>query len=103
MKKRAEELFAEDGKEQPLSETDKTDLFKEEESKEDKKSPAGAENPGKIYPLVTGLRHWSTPLYTRIVVDVEDKVSYRQNCLRKIRRSKNRKGFIWTSIRPDWP
>ncbi|RPH87294.1 MAG: N-acetylmuramoyl-L-alanine amidase [Desulfobacteraceae bacterium] len=34
-------------------------------------------------PQVTGLRHWSTPEYTRIVVEVEEKVSLRQRLLKK--------------------
>ena len=37
----------------------------------------------KSLPQVTGLRHWSTPEYTRIVVDVEEKVSLRQRLLKK--------------------
>lgn len=84
MKKRAEELLAKLEKSSLLSETDKTDLFKEEEIKDDKKSPAaGTENQWKNYPQITGLRHWSTPLYTRIAVDMEGKVSYRQRLLKK--------------------
>src|SRR5262249_27884898 len=27
-------------------------------------------------PLVTGVRHWSTPDYTRIAIDLEDEVKY---------------------------
>ncbi|MCJ7833599.1 MAG: tetratricopeptide repeat protein, partial [Deltaproteobacteria bacterium] len=68
MKKRAEELLMTMGKSSLLSEADKTDLFKEE-SIEKNKAPAGTERPKKPFPQVTGLRHWSTPLYTRIVVD----------------------------------
>ena len=83
MRKRAEELLPKLEKSNPLSEADKTDLFKEEESREEKTAPAVTENPGKTYPLVTGLRHWSTPLYTRVAVDVEGKVSYRQRLLKK--------------------
>jgi len=30
---------------------------------------------GKL-PLVTGLRHWSTPIYTRVAIDVQDEVQY---------------------------
>ena len=83
MKKRAEELLSKLEKGGSLSEADKSDLFKEEESKEEKKASTGLESSGKNYPQVTGLRHWSTPQYTRIVVDVEDKVSYRQRLLKK--------------------
>jgi N-acetylmuramoyl-L-alanine amidase len=83
MKKRAEELLTKLEKSNLLSEADKTDLFKEEESRDEKKAPAGTESPGKTYPQITGLRHWSTPLYTRIAVDVEGQVSYRQRLLKK--------------------
>ena len=27
-------------------------------------------------PLVTGVRHWSTPVYTRVAIDLEDEVQY---------------------------
>ncbi|HEY0758649.1 MAG TPA: N-acetylmuramoyl-L-alanine amidase [Acidisarcina sp.] len=27
-------------------------------------------------PLVTGVRHWSTPVYTRVAIDLQDEVSY---------------------------
>jgi N-acetylmuramoyl-L-alanine amidase len=27
-------------------------------------------------PLVTGLRHWSTPIYTRVAIDLQDEVQY---------------------------
>ena len=30
---------------------------------------------GKL-PLVTGIRHWSTPVYTRVAIDLEDEVQY---------------------------
>jgi N-acetylmuramoyl-L-alanine amidase len=30
---------------------------------------------GKL-PLVTGLRHWSTPIYTRVAIDLQDEVHY---------------------------
>jgi len=30
---------------------------------------------GKL-PLVTGLRHWSTPIYTRVAIDLQDEVQY---------------------------
>ncbi len=83
MKKRAEELLSKLEGSSPLSEADKTDLFQEEKPAEEKKSPVEIERPKKTYPQVTGLRHWSTPQYTRIVVDVEDKISYRQRLLKK--------------------
>ena len=82
MKKRAEELLPKLEKSGLLSEADKTDLFKEEESRDEKKAPAGTENPWKSYPQITGLA-LVTPQYTRIAVDVEGKVSYRQRLLKK--------------------
>jgi N-acetylmuramoyl-L-alanine amidase len=30
---------------------------------------------GKL-PLVTGIRHWSTPVYTRVAIDLQDEVQY---------------------------
>ncbi|MDP9267618.1 MAG: N-acetylmuramoyl-L-alanine amidase [Acidobacteriota bacterium] len=36
---------------------------------------SGAKARGK-YPLVTGIRHWSTPDYTRVAIDLEDEVKY---------------------------
>ena len=50
MKKRAEELLPKLEKSGLLSETDKTDLFKEEESREEKKAPAGTEDLEKLSP-----------------------------------------------------
>ena len=38
-------------------------------------NPAKPERTGK-YPLVTGIRHWSTPDYTRVAIDLEDEVKY---------------------------
>jgi N-acetylmuramoyl-L-alanine amidase len=83
MKRRAEELLPKLEKSSLLSEADKPDLFKEEESTVEKKASANTEVPGKTYPQITGLRHWSTPLYTRIAVDMEEKVSYHQRLLKK--------------------
>jgi len=31
--------------------------------------------PGRVA-LVSGIRHWSTPVYTRIAIDLEDEVAY---------------------------
>ena len=28
------------------------------------------------FPLVTGIRHWSTPVYTRVAIDLQDEVQY---------------------------
>ena len=81
MKNKAEKLIAQIDGGQPL--TDKAEPGKAEESVEDKKILSEAENPGTVCTWVTGLRHWSTPQYTRIVVDVEDKISFRQKLLKK--------------------
>ena len=83
MKKRAEELLMKIEKGCPTTETDKANMVKEEGTTEDQKPSTGFENAKKIFPLVTGLRHWSTPQYTRIVVDVEEKISYRTKLLKK--------------------
>lgn len=46
------------------------------EAKETKDSkPPAAKTSGKL-PLVTGIRHWSTPDYTRVAIDLERKVKY---------------------------
>ena len=82
MKKRAEELLKAIDKSNLLSEADRTDLFKED-SIENNKASEGTERLWKTYPQVTGLRHWSTPFYTRVAVDVEGKIAYRQKLLKK--------------------
>jgi N-acetylmuramoyl-L-alanine amidase len=56
----------------------------EKDEKKDKKEPkAVAESarapqaePRSGKPLVTSIRHWSTPDYTRVAIDLEDEVSY---------------------------
>jgi N-acetylmuramoyl-L-alanine amidase len=83
MRKPAEELLPKLKSSSPLPEADKSDLPKEAEPVLEKKAPVGTDRPEKPNPQVTGLRHWSTPLYTRVVVDVEEKVSYRQRLLKK--------------------
>lgn len=44
-----------------------------------KSAPASATNlhvhRGRL-PLVTGVRHWSTPVYTRVAIDLQDQVEY---------------------------
>ena len=37
--------------------------------------PRRTENTGKM-PLVTGIRHWSTPVYTRVAIDLQSEVKY---------------------------
>jgi N-acetylmuramoyl-L-alanine amidase len=83
MRKRAEELLIKIEKGYPTTGTDQVDMVKEEGTAEDQKPSTRVGNPQKIFPLVTGLRHWSTPQYTRIVVDVEEKISYRTKLLKK--------------------
>jgi N-acetylmuramoyl-L-alanine amidase len=42
-------------------------------------SPASANSPARTKPgltLVTGIRHWSTPDYTRVAIDIESEVKY---------------------------
>src|SRR5262249_42330296 len=68
---------------------DASDALKELEAekptstvKKDKESDprqASDNNPGKQsgrLPLVTGVRHWSTPDYTRVAIDLEQQVKY---------------------------
>ncbi len=38
--------------------------------------PADAEAPRSTLPLVTGIRHWSTPDYTRVAIDLDQEVKY---------------------------
>jgi N-acetylmuramoyl-L-alanine amidase len=43
-------------------------------------NPPAQEVPAALHPgsvaLVSGIRHWSTPVYTRIAIDLEDQVAY---------------------------
>ncbi|MEW6184471.1 MAG: N-acetylmuramoyl-L-alanine amidase, partial [Thermodesulfobacteriota bacterium] len=82
MKKRAEDLLTGLEKKDPLPETKSSDPLKETSTPETIKPQVPESFPKKL-PQVTGMRHWSTPLYTRIVVDVEDKISYRPKLLKK--------------------
>ena len=43
---------------------------------EDQETPDASEHRAGHHVLVTGIRHWSTPDYTRIAVDLEDSVEY---------------------------
>lgn len=43
---------------------------------EEQDSPAPSEHRPGHHVLVTGIRHWSTPDYTRVAVDLEDSVDY---------------------------
>jgi len=40
-----------------------------------KLSTSPSQRKGRL-PLVTGLRHWSTPVYTRVAIDLQDEVQY---------------------------
>jgi N-acetylmuramoyl-L-alanine amidase len=83
MRKRAEDLLAQIDKGLPPAEAPKPVPSKGEEGAEEIKP---AVEPGPLVKgmtRVTGMRHWSTPQYTRIVVDVEDKISFRQKLLKK--------------------
>ena len=42
----------------------------------DQDTPDASEHRPGHHVLVTGIRHWSTPDYTRIAVDLEDSVEY---------------------------
>ncbi|MBI5604716.1 MAG: N-acetylmuramoyl-L-alanine amidase [Deltaproteobacteria bacterium] len=83
MKKKAEELLLKMEKGRPAPETDPGIPNQEDESPEEKRPPTGEENPRQSFTRVTGLRHWSSPNYTRIIVDVEDKISFRHRLLKK--------------------
>jgi len=74
-------------KDVPKAEASKTDSAKTDSpkpvtpeatpvaTKEDITQPATDEHRAPK-PLVTGIRHWSTPDYTRIAIDLEDEVKY---------------------------
>ena len=84
MKKKAEELLAQLGKEPPPVINPPPAIGGDPIPPGDKKGPPPSPEVGdKTSPQVTGLRHWTTPEYTRIVVDVEEKVSLRQRLLKK--------------------
>ena len=103
MKKRAEELLTTIDKSNLLSEADKTDLFKEEESggkKRLRKEQSVLRNLFRRLPacvigplLFIPALQWTLKIRSLIV----------RNCLKKIRRPKNQKGCIWIYIRPAWP
>jgi N-acetylmuramoyl-L-alanine amidase len=63
----------------------KTSATKEDRSKKEKQEPKVAAEGGRSTqtmkersgrPLVTSIRHWSTPDYTRVAIDLEDEVPY---------------------------
>jgi len=83
MKKKAEDLLTRIEKSSPGTEAERWDRAQEESQGESPKSQSRAEGLPKTLPLITGMRHWSTPQYTRIVVNVEEKISYRQKMIKK--------------------
>jgi N-acetylmuramoyl-L-alanine amidase len=83
MRKKAEDLVAKIDQGSIPLESDNPEDLKEEEPELENKPPRKEENPGSASTRITGLRHWTTPQYTRIVVDVNDKVSFRQKLLKK--------------------
>ena len=48
----------------------------ESKTQETKPVEVSAEAPRAGFPLVTGIRHWSTPDYTRVAIDLEQEVKY---------------------------
>jgi len=55
----------------------RTTESKEPKSQESKPQEVSAvEAPRTTFPLVTGIRHWSTPDYTRVAIDLEQEVKY---------------------------
>jgi N-acetylmuramoyl-L-alanine amidase len=83
MKKKAEELLAQMGKAAPAVVDPPLEYPVDLLPLEEKRATPPPEPGARSLPQVTGLRHWSTPEYTRIVVDVEEKVSLRQRLLKK--------------------
>jgi N-acetylmuramoyl-L-alanine amidase len=87
MKKKAEELLAQTPREgrtpEPAGTLPPADLKNSVPPSEEGKGPAPSAGEPKLLPQVTGMRHWTTPDYTRIVVDVGEKISFRQRLLKK--------------------
>ncbi len=83
MRKKAEDLLAQMGKEAPAALTPPLAPPPEILPLEEQNATPPAEPLAKSLPQVTGIRYWTTPEYTRIVVDVEEKVSLRQRLLKK--------------------
>ncbi|MFP3928400.1 MAG: N-acetylmuramoyl-L-alanine amidase [Desulfobacteraceae bacterium] len=54
---------------------------KEEEKRKDKPDEAGREKGGLV--KVEKIRHWSTPSYTRVVIDMEDPVKFESHLLKQ--------------------
>lgn len=60
------------GKKEPKEAAERQES--KEPAGESSRAPQGERREGK--PLVTSIRHWSTPDYTRVAIDLEDEVSY---------------------------
>src|SRR5207248_3296092 len=52
--------------------TDKADKSEEQESAKTDTAPSRPHR----FPLVTSVRHWSTPDYTRVAIDIGDEIKY---------------------------
>jgi len=83
MRKKAEDFLVKIEESCAVTEPSKEEPSKAERPAEEKKTKLKAESPSKTLPLVRGMRHWSTPQYTRIVVDVDERVSYHQKIIKK--------------------
>jgi len=66
-------------------------ISKKESQKEIKE--ANAKAPGLTQ--VQGIRHWSTPNYTRVVIDVERPVQVPAPLILRTRSRRSRGGFTW--------
>jgi len=58
-----------------LNEMDQAARNKREHEPQPVAAAAQSEDP-RFFPLVTGIRHWSTPDYTRVAIDLEQEVQY---------------------------
>jgi N-acetylmuramoyl-L-alanine amidase len=87
MKKKAEELVAQTTKEgrppEPSGPLFPAEVKNDAPVPDDSKGPSPSAGDSRPLPLVTGMRHWTTPDYTRIVVDVGEKISFKQRLLKK--------------------
>jgi N-acetylmuramoyl-L-alanine amidase len=86
MRKKAEELMAltlKEGRAEPAGPVPPAETNNDVPPPQDPKGPAPAAGEPGLLPQVTGMRLWTTPDYTRIVVDVGEKISFRQRLLKK--------------------
>jgi N-acetylmuramoyl-L-alanine amidase len=66
---------AEEAAKKEAAKKDKTARSTKDEDSEDSSDTAAAEQ-RNTYPRVTGVRHWSTPDYTRVAIDLEQDVKF---------------------------